>query len=180
MCLFCWLADLYVKPSFLLTQYIWVRMVPMQCKWTLPMMCIINCRGKQPPSVWIQRQGKWRENSTLYKHKCYSHSSLEYHLCSTKSQLPTFLHFYSKEFVVVKILSPQASFFILCQWKEEQTVAVGLPKMTPKPRWRVQVVSNIEPAAHLTVSDQDQVPQKSTALLIGHSFSVPTYSCNSI
>lgn len=63
----------------------------------------------------------------------------------------------------MEILSPHASFHasVLCQCKEEQTVGVGLPKMTPKPRWRIQVVSNTEPAAHLTLLYQDQVPQKS-------------------
>lgn len=39
---------------------------------------------------------------------------------STKFQLPNFLQIYSKEFIMIKILSPQASFCtsVLCQWKE--------------------------------------------------------------
>lgn len=70
--------------------------------------------------VWIQCHNK-RENSTLYEHEHCSLSSLEYHLSSTKSQLPTSLQFYSKEFFMMKLLSPQADFHtcVLCQWKEE-------------------------------------------------------------
>lgn len=126
--------------------YIYIRMSPMQHKWTLPMLGIISCERKNP-NAWTQHQGKWKQ-STLCEHKCCS-SSLEYHPSSTKSQRPTFSQFHCKKFVMMMILRPQASFHtsVLCHLKEAQTGGVEVSQMTPKPRWRMEIVSDTEPAA---------------------------------
>lgn len=106
--------DLHIKPSFLVTQYIKIRMVPMQCKWILPMLCIINCGGKPQMSEYSTRAN---EEEILPSISTNAVVALP---LSTKFQLPNFLRTYSKEFIMMKILSPQASFCtsVLCQWKE--------------------------------------------------------------